>query len=414
MIRIHVIQAALTLMLALCCDLYAEPKVKGHLGVQWHMLTRSNSASADYQTLRGHARLSTEKIGPMQMRLHLHARGKKGLDEHLGNLNNRFENRGQIQQAYLEAKGPMQTRLYIGRHYTPLQGIYSQSIDGLSLQREKVEWSARLSGGFQVAYWQPHSPVDTAVRQWGVEIEWHPSKWPIRLQSAVLNDRDNEGRSRSRIGLGGTWRPAAKLTSRFAVEIDPRENRLWASRLQGAYRIGRQSRLHASYSQRLASPFPVFTVADTLFHDGKMHALRFSASMRKGQLSARLNTRLTFGARKLGGERLQLIWHRLPFTDLRLRVNAQDSWSPWRRIEQGSIALEGFWPKRVYFSLGIKQSFFKWNTSRQPTWRARTRPHIDLRYTAPAGWSVHMKIEEIIDEFSHLRTRATTGLSYRL
>ncbi|MBT6907464.1 MAG: hypothetical protein HOA27_25175, partial [Gemmatimonadetes bacterium] len=128
----------------------------------------------------------------------------------------------------------------------------------------------------------------------------------------------------------------------------------------------------------------------------------------------RLHTRLSFGARELGSERLHIIWHRLPHTNLRLNLNAQDSWSPWRRIEQASLALSGTWPKRLYFSLGVKQSLFKWNTSRQPKWRARTRPHIVLRYTAPAGWSVHMRIEEIIDEFAHLRTRATTGLSYRL
>jgi len=76
-------------------------------------------------------------------------------------------------------------------------------------------------------------------------------------------------------------------------------------------------------------------------------------------------------------------------------------------LTQTSVALSGNWPKRVYFSIGVKQSFFKWNTSHNPTWQARTRPHIDLRYTAPAGWSVEMKIDEIIDDFPYLRTTRT-------
>ena len=79
-----------------------------------------------------------------------------------------------------------------------------------------------------------------------------------------------------------------------------------------------------------------------------------------------------------------------------------------------SVALSGNWPKRVYFSIGVKQSFFIWNTSGNPTRQARTRPHIDVRYTAPVGWSVEMKIDEIIDDFPHLRTRWTTGLSHHL
>ena len=395
-------------------DLLAESKLKGRLGIQWHTLTRTNSASADYQALRGYARLSTDEIGPLGMRLHLDARGKKGLDEHLQTLNRPFENRAQIQQVYLEAKGPGQARLFIGRHHTPLRGISSQSVDGLSIQRESQQWSARISGGFQVAFWRPNTPIDADARQWGGEVEWHPTALPLRLQTAVLGDVDSVGRSRTRLGLGGTLRACASLNSHFAIEIDPRENRVWASRIHGAYRLGRQSRLHASYSQRLASSYPVFSAQDTLLNQGKMHALSFSAATRRGLWSTRLHTRLSFGARELGSERLHIIWHRLPHTILRLNLNAQDSWSPWRRIEQASLALSGTWPKRLYFSLGVKQSLFKWNTSRQPKWRARTRPHIVLRYTAPAGWSVHMRIEEIIDEFAHLRTRATTGLSYRL
>jgi hypothetical protein len=79
-------------------------------------------------------------------------------------------------------------------------------------------------------------------------------------------------------------------------------------------------------------------------------------------------------------------------------------------LTQISVALSGNWPKRVYFSIGVKQSFFNWNTSDNPTWQARTRPNIDLLYSAPVGWSVEMKI----DDFPHLRTRRTTGLSHHL
>ena len=378
------------------------------------MLTRTNSASADYQNLRGYIRLSTQEIGPLQTRFHLNARGKKGLDEHLQTLDRPYEHRGQVQQAYLETKGTQNTRLFIGRHQPPLRGIGNQAIDGLSIQRETTEWSARISGGFQVTYWKPNAAIDTAVQQWGGEIDWHPSKLPLRLQAAALNDRDTEGGRRARVGLRGSWQASQALHNSFSIEFDPQENRLWAGRVQSALRIGQQGRVHASYSQRLATPYPVFSPEATPFYGGKTHALSFSGAMRQGQLSTRLYTRLSFGARALGSERFQLIWHRLPFTKFQLKFNAQDSWSPWRRIEQGSISLDGHWSKRVYLSLGAKQSFFKWNTSRQPVWRARTRPHIVLRYTARAGWSTQLKIEEIVDEYTHLRTRATAGLSYSL
>ena len=138
-----------------------------------------------------------------------------------------------------------------------------------------------------------------------------------------------------------------------------------------------------------------------------MHALSFSAVTRRGPLSACLCTRPSFAARELDSERLQLIWHQLPFGDFRLRVNMQTVRAPGVVLTQTSVALSGNWPKRVYFSIGVKQSFFKWNTSHNPTWQARTRPHIDLHYTAPAGWSVEMKIDEIIDDFPHLRTTRT-------
>ena len=67
-------------------------------------------------------------------------------------------------------------------------------------------------------------------------------------------------------------------------------------------------------------------------HGGKVHTLSFSAVTRRGPLSAYLYTRLSFAAGELDSERLQLIWHQLPFGDFRLRVNVQDSSSPWRRI----------------------------------------------------------------------------------
>ena len=203
---------ALVLALIFCltpAPSLAESMLKGRLGLQWHTLTRTNSASADYQTLRGYARLSSEAMGPLQMRLHLDARGKKGFDEHLQESDRAFRNRAQVQQVYFEAPGPMQTRLFAGRHRTPLRNIGSQAIDGLSIQREMPEWSARISGGSQVAFWRPNTPVDTATYQWGGELEWHPTGLPVRLQTAALSDRDTEGRSRSRIGLGGSWRASA-------------------------------------------------------------------------------------------------------------------------------------------------------------------------------------------------------------
>ncbi|NKB68294.1 MAG: hypothetical protein GKR89_14625 [Candidatus Latescibacteria bacterium] len=412
-------RAIIGLAVGLCCALYpsgltAQSGIEGRVGVGWDMYTRANSARADYQALRAFMRLSTAESGRFGSRFHLDARAKKGFDERVRDTDNPFADRGQIQRAYMEANGPGGSRLFIGRHPTPLRGIGSYAVDGLSLQRATKTWSARISGGFQAAFWKPNAPFDPDGQQWGGELEWHPATKPLQLQSAFLRDSDTQGRSRLRMGLGGAWKITRAMDSRARIEMDPQEGQLLFSRLQALYRPGRRTLIRLSYWQRLATSYPVFEDAAPLYGD-RLHAFNLSAAWRRpGLVSGRLYMRYSFGARELRSQRLQVIWHRLPFTGLRLQVNARDSWSPWRRIEQGDLSVMGTGPKRLHFSLGVKQSFFKWNTSRQQQWRGRTRPHIQVRYAARAGWSTQIKLEETIDEFEHLRTRVAVNLSYRL
>jgi hypothetical protein len=393
--------------------------VTGQAGLRWDGLTHSNSAALDYQDLSAYLRLSTAESGPYGLRFHLNARGRKGLDEHLQSKDNAFESRVRVQQAYLETKTPGRLHWFVGRHYAPLQGVGARALDGVSVQRSGYSWSAKMSGGLQTAFWRPNAPVGSAGSQWGAEVEWRPPALPWRLGVGFIRNRDSQGRDRSLIGVRGTWKITPVLSPDLRIEVEPQNSRIWATRLQNSYRT-RRFNLLVAYAQRLVTPYPVFMPGDTGLHAGKVHAFDVAISRRWDRTaSARLNLRRTFGVRELSSTRLQLAWHRLPlvpvrFSPWRLTLTARDSWSRWRRLEQAELSVSGNGVRRLHFSLGVQQSLFKWNTSRRPQWRGRTRPHIRLRYSGRAGWSGQLKIEETIDEFEHLRTRVAVGISHRL
>ncbi|MEW6749846.1 MAG: hypothetical protein AB1505_02585 [Candidatus Latescibacterota bacterium] len=148
--------------------------------------------------------------------------------------------------------------------------------------------------------------------------------------------------------------------------------------------------------------------------EGHVHALSGWARWRRGSsLSASVQVRSSYGQRQVRSEQAHLSWSPLPRGGWRLAVRLADTWSPWRQAEQALLQVHGRLGRGWSVDAGTAASLFRWETSREPRWRAHVRPQLGLRLEhSPLVWEV--LLEEQLDEFQHLRTRALAGLSWRL
>jgi hypothetical protein len=412
--RLQGLAAIGALLLLLGCPLGADPDWDGRLALRWNLLTRRNSVRSDYQDLRGQARLTSPAMGRRAVRLHLEVSARQGLDERFFGEDNPYANRLQVRRAFAEARQVAGGELHLGRHQPQLRGIGPWEVDGVTWRRQGRVWSVGLTGGFQVPFWEADAPPDRGAAQWGGEARWHLPGQPWEAGIAALRDANAEGTGRWRLGLDGSWRAGRQLSGLARAELDPRNRRWLLWRLSGTCRPGAALSAGLSYAYRRPTAFPVAGEEDTLAYGERVRDLGGWVSGRWGRsLSGLLRLRSTWGGRQFRSEQAQVRWRDLPLSGWGLALSLSDSWSPWRRLEQATLEMQGRRGRRWYFAAGATGSLFEWDTSRAPAWRVRLRPRLSLRFT-PAGPLVwETRVEEELDEFQNLRTRATAGMAWQ-
>jgi hypothetical protein len=147
---------------------------------------------------------------------------------------------------------------------------------------------------------------------------------------------------------------------------------------------------------------------------GRSHELAASVQRRWGRtFAAALRVRSNIGAREYRFEELSLRWRGVPLRRGSLRLALSDSWSPWRQLDR--LRLDGTWsgPRHWSLAAGLAATVFDWQTSRDPQRRVRLQPRLSARWTR-GSWSALVRVEETVDEFLHLRTGVSTGVTCRL
>ena len=182
-------------------------------------------------------------------------------------------------------------------------------------------------------------------------------------------------------------------------------------RLDNSWRHSKKTQLRLSYSARLATVFPLSGLADSLLYGGRTHDFSLWFNHRWSRsLSASFRLRSAYGDRPYRSEEIQLRWGQRRTLSFRLR----DSWSPWRQLEQFGLLLQGRIGRRWSWGGGGDATLFRWEQTRDAKWQWRTRPQLHLSFKPGGNLHWRLRVEETIDEFLHLRTRAELLASYAL
>ena len=380
----------------------------GHLSLRWDMLTQRNSPTPDYQDLRGLLRLHSPRYTNRDLQLHLDLDARQGLDEQLADGRQSF-NRRRLRHVHVDldiAGG----RLILGRHRPPLSVLGAANADGLSWQRSGSLWAWALSSGYQVPYWKANTPFSSEIAQTGGEIRLAPAGRSFSIGTALIHDAALDGQQRWRSGIDGRWR-RGRLTQTLRGEFDPTEKRWRYLRVDNSWRHSKETQLRLSYAARLATVFPLSDITDSLYYGGRTHHFSIWLNQRWSRsLSTSLRVRSDYGDRPYRSEEVQLRWGQRRTLILRLR----DSWSPWRQLEQFSLLVQGRFGKRWAWGSGADATLFNWQSGRDRTWRVRARPQFHLSFAPGGNLSWRLRVEETVDEFLHLRTRAELSASYAL
>ncbi|MFT5088839.1 MAG: hypothetical protein ACI906_000503 [Candidatus Latescibacterota bacterium] len=381
----------------------------GRFALRWNMLTQSNSPSPDYQDLRGFLRLHSPRYSSRALQLHLDLDARQGLDENVTSDRGRFANRRRLRQAHIGAD-VAGGRLLLGRH-RPIFGVLGAAdTDGLSWHRSGSHWALALTGGYQVPYWQVNAPFSSDSVQTGGEIRWQPAGRSFSFGTALLRDEAFDGRSRWRSGIDERWR-RGRLTQTLRAEFDPADNSWRSLRLDNSWRHSKKTQLRLSYAARLATVYPLSDIADSLLYGGRTHHFSLWLNQRWSRsLSTSFRLRSDYGDRPYRSEEVQLRWGQRRTLTLRLR----DSWSPWRQLDQFGLLLQGRFGRRWSWGGGGDATLFSWKNARDGKLRLRARPQLHLSFAPGGNLSWRLRVEETIDEFMHLRTRAELSASYAL
>ncbi|MFA6110007.1 MAG: hypothetical protein WDA75_14665 [Candidatus Latescibacterota bacterium] len=401
------------LLLALALPLAAAPGWDSRVTLGWSLLTERNNLAADYQDLRGQVRLATPTLGRRAARFHLDLRARQGLQERYFGDANPYESRRQVRAAFLEMKvagGVLQA----GRHLPELRAIVPWSADGITWTGHRADWSAGFTGGYQVPFWRANLPISRGAAQWGSEMRWHPRARAWEAGAAFLRDQGDDGAGRWRLGLDGRWRAGASLEGTVRTEVDPTSGRWLSGQTRAAWRSRTGRSAGAGYGQRLPSAWPVPVAGDTGRYGSRVHDLTAWASQPWGSSTVvSLHLRATRGGRRLRTEQLVVQRRGLPLLSrANLTLAVSDSWSRWRQLEQLSLQVQTPWRRRWSGTFGAVGTAFRWEPDRRPEWRFRARPHLGLRFAPGRGLTWDLRVEEEIDEFQHLRTRAAAGLTW--
>lgn len=386
----------------------------GAVALRWNLVTERDGLRPDFQELGAQLRLSTAPAAWRGLRFHLEGDARRGLDERFAGADNPYRDRRRVRRAAVEVGRLLGGSVELGRHRPALLVLGAQDEDGATWRAARGPWSAALTGGSPVPYWEPDAGFDGGRLQWGGEVGWRGGAG-AEAGAGLLREEDGGGARRWRLGFTALAPRRAGASWRGRAEVDPRAGRWLQGRLAATWRPGLTWSLQADVGERRVSTFPV-AAADSAHFDGRSHelGLRLQRRWRSG-LTASLRVRSNYGDRPLRVEELYLSWRGLgaPFGAM-AAVRLTDSWSPWRQLER--LAAQWQWRGRRPWSLaaGAAVTAFTWEGTAASTSGVRLRPHLEARWLPGRAWVWSLSLDETVDEFAHLRTGAVAGVTYRL
>ncbi len=402
------------LLLATSVSQVAFATVDGRVSFGYRWLSDSGSLGTDAQATTTRLRLQSEPLGAQRLRLRLEIDDYRALDtrharDETGALYTAWDNRLRVRRVGLGAD-VAGGRLQLGRHRPQMRVIGAGDTDGASWSGSRGPVRATVVAGRRVAYWKPESGPGGGPVHWGGELSWMAIP-AARLAVGSWQDKAIDGTSRWRIGANGRFQMPGRIDLTAHMETEPGQNRfLW--RIHSGWQGGGW-RMRADAGGQRLSLFPVADRADSSHYGGRSQSLGVLAGRRWGRnVDVSLRLRARYGERRQRSEIVTLRWSRL-WRDTALRFQLADSWSRWRQLERADLVLSSRLGRRWHASAGGRATAFQWRNSRDPEWRTRFRPHLGLRCRF-GSWEARLRVEEQVDEFTHLRTQVTAGISSQL
>lgn len=388
--------------------------VEGRVSFGWRWLSEGSSLGTDAQTATTRLRLRSQEWGTQRLQLQLEVDDYRALDtrhagDESGALYTAYDDRLRLRRVGLDvdvAGG----RLQLGRHRPQMRVIGAGDTDGASWSGSRGNLRAAVAGGRRVAFWKPDMGPGSGPAHWGGELAWTAAP-SAHLAMGSWHDEAIDGTRRWRIGANGRFQMPGAIELTAHAETEPGEKRfLW--RIHSGWRGGGW-RLRADIGGQRLSLFPVADRADSSHYGGRTRSLGLMAARRWGRnVDVSLRLRSRYGERRQRSEMLTVRWSRL-WRGTALRFQLADSWSRWRQMERADLVLSNRLGRRWHVSAGASATAFQWRDSREPEWGTRFRPHLGLRGRF-GSWEARLRVEEQVDEFTHLRTQVYAGISSQL
>jgi hypothetical protein len=392
----------------------APATVDGRVSFGWRWLSDASSLGTDAQAATTRLRLRSHELGARRLQLRFGIDDYRALDarhaqSEAGALYTAYDNRLRLRRAGVDvdvAGG----RLQLGRHRPQMRVIGAGDTDGASWSGSHGALRAAVAGGRRVAFWKQNTGAASGPAHWGGELSWSATP-ATQLAMGSWRDEAIDGTRRWRVGANGRFVIPGGIELTAHAETEPGKDRvLW--RLHSGWRAGGW-RLRADAGGQRLPLFPVAGRADSSHYGGSSRSLGLMVAHRWGRnVDVSLRLRSRFGARRQRSEIVGLRWSRL-WHGTSLRLQLTDSWSRWRQLERADLVLTNRLGQRWHVSAGANATAFQWRDSRAPKWRTRFRPHLGLRCRL-GGREVQLRVEEQVDEFTHLRTQVYAGISSQL
>jgi hypothetical protein len=408
----------LGLLLALTSGVGAE----GSLRLRWSGLTENDGTALDYHDLRSYLRYRAP-VDALNGALHLRGWVRQGGAEPTPTDSTatlrRFDRRLQLRRASLTGIAADRLHWEAGRHRPDLASASPLEADGVTTRLTRGAFHVAATVGTVVPYWEADA-LTSGDLQIGVEAGVAAAGYDIG--TGLLRDVDAFGESRWRLAARSRVSIRPGLGAGLYLDADPAAGRWLRGGGHLSWRGGPWS-LAVHAAEREIDAFPAawvghadsLVVADSRRFGGRNHEWGGRAQRQWGRnLRLGLSVRSHTGARQFRREELYLFWRGFPLRRGILRLSLSDSWSPWRQVEQARLDYAWTGWRRWSLAAGGVASLFRWETSRSPEWQTRFRPHLDIRWRPTGAWSTHLRLEESIDEFGHLRTRADVTVGVRL
>ncbi len=407
----------LLLCVLVTSPVYAGARLEGVVSLRWEGLTDRDALSPDYQDLRTRVQL-TAPVTAMNARVHLEGWMRQSFAGHVAEpdegsgVGSAYDQRRQVRRASVEFTRVAGGTLEIGRHRSHLTTVAALDADGVSWRRQGERLWLAATAGAPVPYWEPDAGIDATRLQAGGELGWRVGGW--ETGAGLLREEGRAPGARWRLGWQLHAPVVAGLRVGTRIDADPDARRWLSGRATLTWRRANWlAQVHAT--EREVSAFPAGTAADSLLYGGRSHELGLRLQRRWGRdLTTSLRLRSNTGAREYRFEELAVRWRGVPLDRGELALALSDSWSPWRQLEQLRLECTWWGLSRWTLAAGATVTAHEWRASRLPEWRLRARPHLSARWALSPSWVLQLQLKETLDEFTHLRTGATAGLTYRL